>query len=134
MVIPRFLPELLEQDEYWRGADGRPYRVEAMDQKYRLNLLAYLRRNAARIHEHCTLHVIYGAVWPDDDAASFAVNLPVPIERSRAWLDERPLVHRLVVLIARHDALDGEVVDDVYRELDAARPALEGETYDQLEP
>ena len=119
VLPPRGTPVtwFLEQETYWRGQDGRPYRVETMDQEHRVALLAYLRRSAARLREH--------ALWVEldlipgldvDNLGDLAPQLGST--SALAWLNDRPLIGALERAVARHEALDGEVVPNA-RELDS---------------
>lgn len=100
--------QTLEQGEMWYGQDGRPYRIEEMEQSHRVNTLAFLRRRAKALQEHRTWaeqQVMNRA--PDEVHSEWLRGLDEPAEQ---WLERRPFIVALKAAIARHDAVDGQVV------------------------
>lgn len=121
----------LDQEHWWRGQDGRPYRLDRMDPEHRVNLRAFLARHATRLREHARW-VELSVAGADDALGDQLVDQLTGLldaASDAAWLADRPLVRALDRLIARQDALDGEVVPNA-PEL-AARHQLEGADDDE---
>ncbi len=107
--------ETLEQEEWWFGRDGQPHRVAEMNQEYRLTLLAFLRRRADDLRRQRLWYELYGIDTAPSTRARWVRELAT--RTALDWLNDRPLVRALERAVARHDALDGEVVaaDDAPR-------------------
>lgn len=77
-VIVRPLPGVLDQADVWVHGE----RLEDMDRHHRANLIPFLRRSALTLH-----------------AASFGIDAdPVGRPEAEEWLEQRPLMRRLVEL------------------------------------
>lgn len=90
--------ELLNQDKWWRSNDGRVERLSQMDRGHRLNLIAYLERNALNIAEAEYRELSgYGVELPDDVEATLDERMRNP----EKWIRSTPLYKRLVALTLR---------------------------------
>jgi hypothetical protein len=98
--------DVLYQDKFWIGQDGRRYEVTDMHQEHRLNLLAYLERNAERLAEHRDWLIRNRGALHDGRPQA---GLPVFPSPDR-WIMGTPFVQELMRAIVREDALDAEVV------------------------
>lgn len=87
----------LAQTERWTDAEGNEWRLEDMTPRHRANALRYLRRRAESLHTQASMEWLRSPLalsgegagdeadfWADDDAEK--------------WLEEQPLVKRLVEL------------------------------------
>jgi hypothetical protein len=101
--------DTLEQTEYWYGQDGRPYLVEHMEQSHRVNVLNFLERRARNLMEH--------ARWREQNAAARSLSredYEAYIDQCMAtidgnpvdWLDSKPFVQNLRVVVGRYGALE----------------------------
>jgi hypothetical protein len=91
----------LYQAEVWVAQDGRELPLTAMTPEHRRNLLAFLRRNAARLKLSAEWDLALGP-QPSGDAASDCFDsMCDQIARTPAaeWLEEQPLVGRLRELV-----------------------------------
>jgi hypothetical protein len=101
---------LLEQTEWWFGADGYPYRVSNMDAEHIRNLLAFLERRAASLLRRRHWFEAYASGQSEAallDRWSRELGTSSPFD----WLRQRPLVRALEAELRRRDSIDGEVVD-----------------------
>lgn len=107
------LLETLQQDVMWYGQDGYPYRIDAMEQAHRVNVLAFLRRRATNLHTRW--------VWREErvmlDApdqvfnAWYAERCRMIEDHSLEWLNRRPLVRALERAVRLHDSIDAEQLE-----------------------
>lgn len=105
-VADRDLVALLQQDILWRshGDDDRLHtqHLDHMPAEHRANVLAWLRSNAAMLHELQSGHLtrqwkggyMTGDQWADEIRYLAALDPAV-------WVEEQPLVRRLVALVPR---------------------------------
>jgi hypothetical protein len=98
--------DVLYQDEFWIGQDGRRYEVATMHQEHRLNLLAYLERNAERLAEHRDWQIRHRGTFTKTNRRRGLPVFPSPLR----WIMGTPFVQELMRAIVREDALDAEVV------------------------
>lgn len=115
MTAPNLL-DTLEQEEWWYGQDGFPYRVAEMESSHRVNVLNFLRRRADNLwaralwRERRELEDAPEDVmrsWERDAASQVAAD---PLE----WLNSKPLVKSLRYWILLQDSydVDFEVADE----------------------
>jgi hypothetical protein len=107
--------QLLDQDKIWQTRDGMPIPLERMDPGHRSATLAFLRRRAdylAEAYAFCELRTFANA--PDEVFTDWiSQNERALKDGAQAWLERRPLIQRLVQLVAedqRGPVVDGEVV------------------------
>lgn len=107
------LLETLEQEEMWYGEDGFPYRIEDMEQSHRINVVNFLRRRAENIYlRHQWVEARMMANAPDDVQDAYDAEMRRTLnDKPEEWLMRRPLIQALQRAIARHNTIDGEVVD-----------------------
>lgn len=96
--------DVLDQDVFWIGQDGLRHELVEMDQEYRLNLEAYLIRNATRLARQRDRLLYERELLTSEDVNKL---YPSP----EAWIRGTPFYRALKVAIAMHDCLDGEVVN-----------------------
>lgn len=101
--------DTLEQTEMWYGQDGRPYRVEDMEQSHRVNVLAFLERRARNLMEHARWreHQLILRNAPDDVFDAYIDQSASSIEGNpEDWLNGKPFVQNLRAVIGRHGAIE----------------------------
>lgn len=108
--MARSLVELLEQDQVWRGQDGRVFYVSELPDEYLGNVLAYLGRHAAAL-------LVQRRTWEEHDALAERTIASLESTDPTAWLLDRPLYRRLLAEQRRRGAVDGDVVPNA-RELE----------------
>lgn len=101
----RSIISILDQNQVWRGQDGRVYYVAELDDEYLGNIIAFLNRHAERLLDHQR--------WWDEYHGSPGTSDRVDELESvdaLAWLHDRPLYRALLTEQRRRGAVDGEVV------------------------
>lgn len=105
--------DTLEQDEWWYAQDGLPVRLADMELEYLENLLAYLRRGAARLLRHHLYREVYRLPFTREaEVAAWLRDQRALEDAPEAWLERRPLVTRLRHLILEYGTLEGELVPE----------------------
>lgn len=95
-----FKPHIVRQGKVWITRDGRKFFVEEMEPEHRANLLAWLRRRARTLH-FCVAGLSVSGM-PNVDTAAYdmvsdALDREIDMDPEK-WLEEQPLVRRLVEL------------------------------------
>jgi hypothetical protein len=105
--MPNFL-DTLEQEEWWYGQDGYPYRISEMEQSHRINVLAFLRRRAKNLYDrHQWQEFRFMQDAPEEVFTEWMRGISSdPVE----WLNKMPLMQALERAVREHDTVDGEVV------------------------
>lgn len=97
----------LHQDQVWITKDGHELRLADMEPRHRRNVLAMLRRNAARLKYEAMFRMAVGP-RPRGDAACDAFDDAFAIQLEQLdgeWLERRPLVVELARLVAEDEAV-----------------------------
>lgn len=108
--------ETLNQDGWWHGQDGRPYRLLDLDTEHARAILAMLERRAPDLVRHAWWREwmsLYRADATLEERNAFRERTSREVaDDPRAWLDRRPLVVALRHLLRLRDSVDGEVIGD----------------------
>jgi hypothetical protein len=111
------MPDLLktlDQEEWWYGQDGYPYKIAGMEQSHRVNVQAFLRRRAKNIydrHQRREFRIMESA--PDDVFNEWMTETERGINSDPVeWLDNTPFMRALGKAIKNANTIDGEVVTD----------------------
>lgn len=112
MVTMPSLLDTLDQEEWWYGQDGYPYRLAEMEQSHRINVQAFLRRRAKNIYDRHQWHefrIMESA--PDDVFAEWMHESERMVDSDPVeWLNSTPFMQALDRAIRDHDTVEGEVV------------------------
>lgn len=98
-----YLADLLVQDEHWITGDGRTLRLNDMDPAHLRFALAFCRRYAATLHYDVETALLFEPesdvegewFWRDALLRQHQGTAP------EVWIDDTPLVRRLVALVPR---------------------------------
>lgn len=101
---------ILDQTEWWYGADGYPERVAELDDEHLANLIGFLYRRADALRRRLRWFEAYHSD-ESEDALRARWSRELDVGDASDWLRATPLLRALEAEQRRRDALDCEVVD-----------------------
>lgn len=98
--------DVLAQDQRWKTKDGSVIELTAMTVSHRRNLLAFLRRNAAKLEFRDGMIALTGPMAPRGEMAAEDLGDYLADRDPDEWLNSTPLVQRLAQLVAADEATE----------------------------
>lgn len=118
--------ETLQQDEWWYGRDGFPYRLREMPTSHIENVLEWLRRRASQLRlqhywdEFLEHHDLDDEGIGPSTQGTFHEWLrhqnALEADDGRTWLEQTPFIRALQRVLRRRNTVNGDVVDVRYDE------------------
>lgn len=100
--------DYLHQNKEWIDRSGKRWKLEDMESSHRSNLLAFLRQRALSLAFKDTMLEEISPLAPGGDMALDAMYEAQDwrLQNPKEWLEQTPLVKRLVELVAEDDTYD----------------------------